>query len=155
MKYSTPPENKIHEALWVIWDNRIELVSDNESKCYSSSRWKFYTIKYDWGNKIYANDNWTYWNNHLWYPSIAHLMIIGKIHYDKKYEIALKGIKWKDINQGFKNDFDKTTEYIYWLLESKGYNIAEFSQEIKNIFKQIADLNLEMLEPKYKPPEWY
>ncbi|EKE28206.1 MAG: hypothetical protein ACD_3C00086G0050 [uncultured bacterium (gcode 4)] len=155
MKYELPPKIKIYEALGSLWDNRIELVSDKESKCYSSSRWKFYTINFDWENKIYANDNWTYWKNYLWYPSIAHLLMIWKLDYDKKYEEALKDIKWKDINQDFKNDFDKTAEYIHWLLIERWYDLEEFLQEVDRVFAQIVSLDLELLLPKVKPPEGY
>jgi hypothetical protein len=80
-------------------------------------------------------------------------MFIGKISYDKKYESALKGIVWKDINQNFKNDFIKTTIYIHEILKNKGYNLDKFEQEIKNIYNQIINLDLEILEPKHKPPE--
>ena len=72
MRWKNPPKIKVYEALGCIADNRIE-VNENEAKVYSSSREKYYTVKYD-RNSIMSNDNGSYWVGYLGYPSIALLM---------------------------------------------------------------------------------
>jgi hypothetical protein len=40
-------------------------------------------------------------------PAIAYLMKIGVLSFDQKLGRPFKRNSWKDINQKFKNDFDK------------------------------------------------
>jgi hypothetical protein len=153
-----PPKIKIYEALWSIADGRLEIwwLLENGGKCYSSSGNKYYVIQYDEAsNAIMTNDNGSYRKWYLWYPAIAFLMKKWIISYDKKYGEALKGIKWKDINQKFANDFDKTADYIHEIIQSKGIDLILFLQEIDAIYKQIENLHLSMLWQKIKPPQWY
>ena len=153
-----PPKIKIYEALGSVADDRIEIVwlFGDEAKCYSSSLGKFYVVKYDSDQgAIMTNDNGSYRKWYLGYPAIAFLMKKRILSYDNKFADALKWIKRKDINQDFKNDFDKTAEYIHWILEQKGVNVQEFLKEVDNIFLQIQNLKLKLLWNKIKPPQWY
>jgi hypothetical protein len=155
MKWKLPPKIKIYEALGCIADQRIE-ITENEAKVYSSSRNKFYVVKYDAEkNAIMANDNGSYWVGYLGYPSIAFLMLKGIIKYNDKFTSALKDIKWKDINTQFKNDFEKTEEYIKGIMVEKGFQQEEFNAEIEQISEQIKKLNLEKLGKRIAPPQGY
>jgi len=156
MYWKLPPNIKIYEALGAVADGRIEMVNDTEAKVYSSSRNKFYSVTYDPKTQaIMANDNGSYWQGYLGYPSIAFLMQTGAIRFDTKYAEALKDIAWKDINTKFKNDFDKTVEYIHELLGGQGFSVEDFLEEVGNIQKQIEILNLSLLGKKTKPPVGY
>lgn len=78
------PENKVPEALGAIADGRLEIESESASRCYSSSRNKFYGTEYgkDAG-RIYSNDNLSYYRDGLvGYPAIAHLLAIRAIPFD-------------------------------------------------------------------------
>ncbi len=155
MKWKTPPIIKIYEALGCIADERI-IEENNEIHIYSSSKNKFYIIKYsEKENAIMSNDNGSYWKGYLGYPAIAYLMFIRKIKYQEKISKALKGIKWKDINQRFKNDFSKTEKYIRSSLLLQGINLKELDTELDKIMKQIKKLNLNILGTKTKPPKGY
>ncbi len=154
MKWKLPPKIKIYEALGCIADKRIE-ISGNEGKCFSSSRGKFYSVKYDGKNAIMSNDNGSYWASYLGYPSIAFLMLKGKIKYNPKIAEALKNIAWKDINMKFKNDYGKTEAYVLNLARKRGVDAAELKDEIENIFGQIKKLDMKMLGNKVKPPSGY
>jgi hypothetical protein len=79
----------------------------------------------------------------------------GVIKFNPVYAEALKGIAWKDINTKFKNDFDKTAEYVHEILREKGIIIGDFYKEVEDIYKQIEKLNLSLLGIKVKPPEGY
>jgi len=156
MYWKLPPDIKIYEALGAVADGRIEMVNDTEAKVYSSSRGKFYTVTYDPKTRaIMANDNGSYWQGYLGYPSIAFLMQIRVIAFERKYAEALKDIAWKDVNTKFKNDFDKTVEYIHELLREKKLSVEEFLNEVVNIRKRIEKLNLSLLGKKIKPPAGY
>ncbi len=155
VKWLIPPKIKVHEALGCIGDKRIDINGD-EGKVYSSSKGKFYTIKYDsTNNAIMANDNGSYWKGYLGYPSIAFLMLKKIISYEEKYAESLKGIAWKDLNTKFKNDFKETEKYINQLLKERGVNLAKFEEEVDRIYSQIENLNIGLLGKKTTPPAGY
>ncbi|MFA6315278.1 MAG: hypothetical protein WC648_02845 [Candidatus Paceibacterota bacterium] len=153
MKWKHPPIIKIYEALGSVADGRVE-VDGNTAKIYSSSRNKYYDVLYDPNNgSIMTNDNGSYWKGYLGYPAIAFLMKIGSLSYDPDLAELLKGIAWKDINQKFKNDFDKTLEYI--LSDKTDDNRKRLEDYARKVDKEISDLNLNMLGKKVLPPDGY
>lgn len=153
MKWKRPPIIKIYEALGAVADGRVE-ISRNTAKVHSSSKNKFYNVSYNPDTQsIMTNDNGSYWKGYLGYPSIAFLMKTGAISYDEKIGNLLKNIAWKDINQKFKNNFDKTLEYI---LSSKSekekMEITELANKIES---EIKALDLNFLGNKTLPPKGY
>jgi len=153
MKWKHPPIIKIYEALGAIADGRVE-VGGNTAKVFSSSGNKFYDVSYDKEkNAIMANDNGSYWKGYLGYPAIAFLMKTGVLSFDEKTASLLENIAWKDINQKFKNDFDKTLEFI---LSSKSDAKKESLKELADkIDEEIKVLDLNLLGKKVLPPEGY
>lgn len=153
MKWKMPAETKIYEALGAIADGRVEM-QDETAKVYSSSRNKFYDVRYDRAaHAIMANDNGSFYRGYLGYPAIAYLMLAGDITYDPKVAEILKGIAWKDINQKFKNDFAKALQFI--LADKSADERAVLTTEVEKISEQVTALNLALLGPKTKPPEGY
>ena len=178
MYWKKPPIIKIYEALGALADGRIEKMKDgcnsgnlntgnqvvesSEDNCteewrvYSSSGNKFYVVRYDkQNNAIMSNDNGSYWQGYLGYPAIAVLLITGVIKYQPKFAEALKGIKWKDLNTKFKNDYNKTIQYCHQLIQKRGYDLEEFLKEIENINKQIQALKMKKLGKRLRPPQGY
>lgn len=150
-----PPKIKIYEALGAIADRRVETL-DKGAKIYSSSRNKFYEVAYDSQKKaIMANDNGSYWQGYLGYPSIAFLLQSKVISFDPSHSEALKDIPWKDINTKLKNDFEETIIYVHDKLRKNGLNVNKFSAEVDRIYNEIEKLNLSLLGRKVKPPEGY
>jgi hypothetical protein len=79
MKWKTPPDTKIYEALGTVADGRVK-VEGNTAKVFSSSGNKHYDVEYDpKASAIMANDNGSYWNGYLGYPAIAFLMATNVI----------------------------------------------------------------------------
>ncbi|HWQ60344.1 MAG TPA: hypothetical protein VN420_04320 [Candidatus Fimivivens sp.] len=155
MKWKMPPDIKIYEALGCIADSRI-VISDNTGRVCSSSGNKSYSVSYDpEKNAIMANDNGSYWQGYLGYPSIAYLMRKGKITFDETCSDALKGIPWKNLNTTYKNDFDKTTRHVQEILEDYGISKKDFLHEIESIRSQIKRLDISLLGKKTIPPEGY
>ena len=86
---------------------------------------------------------------------IALLMLKGKIPYDPKLLDMLKGIYWKDINQKFKNDFDKGIEFVLTDLKSKDADVDFIRSKTGNIHQVACRLQLNYLGSKIKPPVAY
>ena len=153
MKWKQPPIIKVYEALGAVADGRVE-VAGNTAKVYSSTRNKYYDVAYDpEAQAIMTNDNGSYWKGYLGYPAIAFLMQIGVLSYDEKVGELLKGIAWKDINQKFKNDFDKTLAYILAdKSEADKQALTSFAGQVDG---EIKKLNLSLLGKKTIPPDGY
>ena len=153
MKWKKPPIPKIYEALGAIADGRIE-IDGNVAKVFSSSGNKFYTITYDPDSaSIMSNDNSSYWKGYLGYPAIAYLLKIGVLPYEDSLGQLMKGIHWKDLNQKFKNDFEKAIEHVFLSLDpTQRESLKNYAEKIDN---QIESLNLNLLGKKQLPPEGY
>jgi len=153
--WKQPPIIKVYEALGAIGDDRIH-IEGSSAKVYSSSGNKYYTVTYDpKSDSIMCNDNGSYWAGYLGYPAIAFLLKIGVISYEKKSANILKDIKWKDINQDFKNDFSKTEKYCQDLVLERYGDLPKLLSDISNIHKYLADHPLSLLGNKTKPPSGY
>ncbi len=152
-KWLHPPIIKIYEALGSVADDRIT-VEQNTAKVFSSSGNKFYSIIYDpEANAITSNDNGSFWKGYLGYPAIAFLMKLKVLPYENEIGELLKDMKWKDINQRFKNDFEKTLEFI---LSSKADGDRKLlEQYAATIDSEIKKLKINKLTSKVKPPEGY
>ncbi|TSC70136.1 MAG: hypothetical protein CEO12_532 [Parcubacteria group bacterium Gr01-1014_46] len=147
------PTTKIYEALGAVADGRVE-GSNIEGKVYSSTGNKFYTITFEpESNSIMSNDNASYWKGYLGYPSIAFLMKNGVLSYSKECGDLLKGIPWKDINQKYKNDFEKALDYI--LLSKTEMERNKLKDFVEKLEKEVKDLKLNLLGKKTLPPEGY
>ncbi|MFZ1075702.1 MAG: hypothetical protein WAN50_05005 [Minisyncoccia bacterium] len=153
MQWKHPPIIKIYEALGALTDKRI-MVSKDTAKVYSSSGNKFYDVMYDpASNSIMTNDNGSFYKGYLGYPAIAFLMAIGKLSYTAAIAEEMKGIRWKDINQKFKNDFEKTLEHI--LADKSPHEREKIDDEVKKIDAQIRAQTFNLLGEKMRPPEGY
>lgn len=156
MKWKDPPLNKVYEALGAIADNRVEL-DGNTAKVYSSSRNKYYDITHEpKNNAITANDNASFWVGYLGYPAIAFLLASNLVSYDKELLKYLKGFAWKDINQKYKNNFEKTDAYIdEQILSHYSVDTAKLHTKLNDILNNVIELNLNKLGKTKKPPVGY
>ena len=153
MKWDYPPLPKYYEALGAVADNRLQ-IDGNTGRVYSSSGNKYYDITYDpESNSIMANDNASYWKGYLGYPAIAFLMKKGVLGYDETVANILKGTPWKDINQKFKNDFDKALECV--LSSKTGEERKSLEAFVNKLEQEVKTLDLNLLGEKIKPPKGY
>lgn len=161
--WKTPHIIKIYEALGSIVDERLEIINNLEGKLYSSSRQKFYSIKYDpKNNSIMSNDNASFYCGTLGYPAIAYLMKMNFLPYDENYAILLKNIYWKKLNQKFdKNkgkaipdyDFDAVVKEVDSNLIIKGHDINAFKIYVNSVYEKIKKTNYFYLGEKQLPPK--
>ncbi len=153
--WKQPPIIKVYEALGSIADDRIH-ISGNTAKIYSSSGNKYYDVIYDPNtNSIMCNDNGSYWAGYLGYPAIAYLLKAGIIPYQEISADLLKNIKWKDINQDFKNDFAKTEKYCQDLVISRDGDLQALLQDISQIYAFLSSHPYNLLGSKTKSPSGY
>ncbi len=156
MLWTKPHISKIYEALGAIADKRIELVGTHEAKMSSSSGNKAYTVTWtDDFTQMMSNDNSAFYTGQLSYPMIAVLLLKGQIKYDPEVAEMLKGVKWKDINQKFKNNFDKTVAYVQELLQEKGSDTQKLIFETKRISDELDKLEISRLGDSTRPSEGY
>ncbi|MFA7244488.1 MAG: hypothetical protein WC080_04350 [Patescibacteria group bacterium] len=152
MKWKLPPKIKIYEALGSIADNRVH-INGNSAKVYSSDGLKYYDVVYNPdSHSIMSNDNGSYWQGYLGYPSIAFLMLSSVIKYDETEAEAFRDIEWKKINTKFKNDFDKTIEFIFSQKITDKNIQQKISADANKILSDIENLDLNLLGKRAKPP---
>lgn len=153
--WKQPPIIKVYEALGCLADERLH-VEGNSAKAYSSSGNKYYTVTYDPNTQaIMCNDNGSYWGGYLGYPAIAYLLSVGIIPYSPTSADILKDIKWKDINQSFKNDFVKTEKYCQDLVTERGGDLSALLSDINQIHAHLSTHPYSLLGKKPKPPSGY
>lgn len=153
--WKQPPIIKVYEALGAVADGRIK-VDGNSAKVYSSSGNKFYTVSYDpTTSSIMCNDNGSYWAGYLGYPAIAFLLVKEVIPYDDSSAQILKDIKWKDINQDFKNDFSKTEKYCQDLVITRDGDLNALLKDIDQIYTYLSSHDFPLLGKKTLPPSGY
>ena len=154
--YSAPHISKVYEALTAIADKRYELVSDTELKLFSSSRGKFYTVKYDPNTKaIMSNDNTAYYTHSISYPMLTLLMLRGDLPYDQSLLTPLSNIIWKDIMTKHKNDYDAGIVEVLADLKISGINTESLQTKINSIYAYASSLILTPLGPRQRPPSAY
>ncbi len=156
MKWKPAPIIKVYEALGSLGDGRVKL-DGNTAKVYSSSGNKYYDVAYDpEQHMITANDNGSFWQGYLGYPSVAVLLALRVVEYDPKLAEYLSGFAWKDINQQFKNDFAKTQSFIDEQVVAKyGVELDEFHQAVETVQGRVNALGLEKLSGGKRPPAGY
>lgn len=151
MIWKKPHISRIYEALTAIADNRIE-INGNRAKCYEFGNDRVYDIQYDPVNgSIMSNDNAAFYTYSLSYPIIAYLMLIGKIPYQKKLLEIFKDVCWKDINQHFKNNYDKSIRFLLEGFKKEGQDIDFIKMEIKGTYDFACNLQIKTLGKLQRP----
>ncbi|MFH7903322.1 MAG: hypothetical protein QXQ19_02555 [Candidatus Aenigmatarchaeota archaeon] len=140
---SLPPIIKHLEAFSVFVDNRIKKIDEKNYEIFSSDFSKIYNVYFEKINEkeflVYSNDNGTIIKKYIGYPIIAVLIDKNILELSKNFNL-LKGIKWKELNEKFKN-YQKVIEFLEEKIE-------------KDKFKEIMDCALRNQE-KLKKLRFY
>ena len=86
---------------------------------------------------------------------IAFLMLKGQILYNPDLLPPLANIKWKEVNQKFKNNYDQSLVYVLSELKLKDIDTEFITKQIGHIYDEVCKLNLSYLGPKKIPPAAY
>ena len=149
---------KIYESLWCVGDSRLELLPSEagviSAQVISSDKTKTYTVSYRQSDQsIMANDNSSYYNDELWYPSLALLLFLDVLDYQSEYGEALSGIIWKTINMENHNDRSLTQQQVDEKLNLQGIDVDSLHSYCENIMNKIISLHLNYLGEKIKPAQ--
>lgn len=147
MKYKPLPNVKVYEAFTAVVSDRIEIIENSETqlitKIYSSTRDKFYSVKFDKLNKaISSDDNSAYFQHTLSYPMLASFMKTGIISYDLSIANLFKDIEWKKINTKFRNNYEAAVEFVIAELKLDQNAIANIRNEVQRISEEFNKLIL-------------
>jgi hypothetical protein len=153
MKWKQPPSIKIYEALGALADGRVH-VEGTTAKVWASTGDKYYDVVYEPAtDAISANDNGSYWQGYLGYPSVALLAALGVIKYRTDVAEWLKGVPWKEVNTRFKNDYNKVEAAVRERLRQiEGFHEEALDEQIHLISEQISGLQLNRLQSRKRPP---
>ncbi len=140
-----PPKIKVLEAASTLADSRIKVLNDKEAIVKSSDGSREYYVFLDINKgEACSTDNGTVYRKYIGYPIIAFLMIKGILPYNEKVGNALKGIKWRELNEKFKK-YSLVEEEIKKLVFSKGVSpvyLDMFKEKVYNILKSRIRLRL-------------
>lgn len=144
-EWKLPPRIKVLEAAGAIADGRVKKIGEKEAKVVSSAgRVRVYTVKWNGTDAISSDDNGSVYRNYLGYPSIAFLMLEGILPYDAKIGEALKGIKWKEMNDKFKNYF-MVEQFAKEVAAKHDVKPEEIDSFVKKVLEKIKMLKLKKL----------
>ena len=152
--WKMPPKAKIFEALGAIADQRVHLVDSGKAEVVSSSGGKTYIV--EWSEDLTSfssNDNASYWQGYIGYPIIAVLMKIGQLEFSNEAAHALSGIPWKQINQQYKNNYEKTIDDVLTRVEANGVDRTIITTEVERLSKHLEKLALKRLAKRQAPPK--
>ena len=106
-----PPRIKVLEAAGALADGRVRVRRLPKglavARVSSSAGDREYLVVVRQGNggsvlRVYSDDNGTRYRNYVGYPIIAVLMELGLLPRDPEVEEALKGVRWRELNEKYK-----------------------------------------------------
>lgn len=149
MEWKLPPRAKVYEALSCVGSGHVEFTRPGEALVTSSEGDRKYRVIFDLeGNQISSDDNGSKWQGYLGYPSIAVLMLKGKLPFDKELSRALRDIKWNSLNRRYKRNYDLAIKEAQQIAMERGCEIAQLEQFVDRVMQEIEAKRFERLAPR-------
>ncbi len=137
-----PPRIKVLEACGAIADGRIEVVTENYAKVFSSRRDKVYTVYLDLNKGlVYSNDNGTLLRGYVGYPIICFMMVKRALPYDDRIAKALAGIPWADLNERYKK-YAIVESIVKKIARERGVSEGEIDRFVNEVLRDLARYRL-------------
>ncbi|RLE84427.1 MAG: hypothetical protein DRJ41_03130, partial [Thermoprotei archaeon] len=95
---------------------------------------------------ITSDDNGSVYRGYLGYPSIAFLMLKGVLPYDEEIARAIKGIRWREVNERFKR-YLLVEEYVKEVAEKRGISKDKVGKFVENVIKEIREKRFYKIKP--------
>jgi hypothetical protein len=151
--WKMPPMAKVYEALGAIGDGRVHIEDDRRAFVRSSDATKTYEVDVSGdGRGISSNDNASFWQGYLGYPSIATLIARGLIpRPDEAVMHALAGVPWKELNTKYRNDYDRTLEDVLARAAERGSDAATIRAAAASVLEAVRVLG-PYQGPRRRPP---
>jgi len=142
MRLRLPPRIKVLEALGSIADGRIKQLDDHNYIATSSDGVRKYKVYVDLERGIAdSTDNGTTYKGYMGYPIIAVLMLKGVLPYNARLANALKGVKWKELNDKYKK-YDVVMEIVKENARRAGVEPYEVDHYIEDVMKKLEGIML-------------
>jgi len=137
-----PPRIKILEALGAIADGRVRVVSDREAIVVSSEGDRSYRVYVDLEKRVaYSDDNGTRYRGYVGYPIAAFLMLRGVLPFRRDLAEALRGIRWRQLNEKYKS-YSAVEEVIFRELRSRSIDPEEVIKYMEEVMRSLSSLGL-------------
>lgn len=154
--WKMPPIVKVYEALGAIGDGRVRIEDARRATVISSDLSKKYEVETSLdGREISSNDNASYWQGYLGYPSIA--VLLAREFYRPPANItdALAGVAWKELNRKYKNDYAKTIAEVEDQLEKSGHDpdaVRSEAEAVLNFLRELRPVRGKRSRPPSEKP---
>ena len=150
--WKLPPRAKVFEALTAVADGRVRLTGPGSATVTSSGGDKTYDVEWsDDDRTISANDNASYWQGYLSYPTVAVLLVRGELHAAEDAVAALAGIPWHELNQRYRRDYDAAVAHVLGELPGED-DAAGVEREVDRVLADLAALDLQRAGRGRRPP---
>lgn len=140
--WKMPPIAKVYEAIGAIGDGRVRIEDARRALVTSSEGTKTYEVEIsDDGREISSNDNASYWQGYLGYPAIAVMIARGLIRRpDETVVHALAGVRWKELNTRYRNDYDRTIEDVLAQAGARGNDADTIRAAVAAVLDEVRAL---------------
>ena len=139
---SMPPRIKFLEALGALADGRVEEKDTGEALVRSSEGDRVYRVFVDVDRGVaYSDDNGTFYRNYVGYPIVALLIKQGRLPYDGELAEVLKGLKWRELNERYRN-YRKVEEEVKKIVGEKGVQPSKVDEYISKAREALAKFRL-------------
>jgi len=151
-QWKMPPLAKVYEALGAIGDGRVRIEDAHRASVTSSDGEKVYTVESSAdGAEISSNDNASFWQGYLGYPSIAILIARGLIDADRNAIRALAGVPWKELNTRYRHDYDRTLDEVMRSADARGYDVDAIRAAAAAVLEAVRSIGPRQ-GPRRRPP---
>ncbi len=146
MQLSTPPRVKVLEAVGAVAGDRVRVLSESEAEVRASEGDRTYRVFLDTARGLAdSDDNGTRFRNYIGYPILAFMMVKGLLPYDEEIGKALKDVKWRSINELFKN-YRLVERYIKEELKRTGITSERVDSYIASVMDALSGMTLQKPE---------
>ncbi len=150
MPLALPPRVKVLEAVGAVAGDRVRVLSEERAEVRASEGDRVYTVFLDLKEMVAdSDDNGTTYRNYIGYPIIAFMMAKGLLPYDDKLGTALKEVKWRTVNELFKN-YRLVERYIKEELKRAGITPEHIDSYVASVMEALGRVRLE--KPQHPSP---
>jgi hypothetical protein len=143
MPLSMPPRVKVLEAAGAVAGNRVRVLSDQQAEVKASEGDRVYNVFLDLDRMLAdSDDNGTTYRNYVGYPILAFMMVKGVLPYDEEVGRALKDVKWRTINELFKN-YGLVERYIKEELRRIGVAPERVDSYVASVMESLGRMRFE------------
>ncbi len=146
MLLSSPPRVKVLEAVGAVAGERVRVLGEAQAEVRASEGDRVYRVFLDVSKGVAdSDDNGTKYRNYIGYPILAFMMVKGLLPYDEEIGRALKDVKWRSINELFKN-YRLVERYIKEELKRSGIPYEKVDSYVASVMSALSGLSLQKPE---------